>query len=224
MARPSREAVLGDGPGCVQLIHQFHNGEFLLANREFKTALSGLLMKFKQQFHVRIHHYCFMDSHIHIVTSFDDAKEHSAFMHAVFFRLAQLINVTLKRHGHVFNDRPKTPVIQSGKTLLATMRYLDLNPVRAKMVAKAHHYDWSSYRHYAFGEKNELIDTAPDYEALSRSPELRRKLYRELVDTLEGHGFQRLPKMNTWYFIGDLDWVTKKLKDGGFLRRKKPPG
>lgn len=165
-----------------------------------------------------------MDSHIHLVISFDSTDDFSKFMHAVFFRLAQLINNHNNRKGRVFLDRPRTPVIQEGKRLLATMRYLDLNPVRAQMVRKSHHYTWSSHRYYAYGEPNELIDPAPEYVGLSKVPTLRRKLYREIVDTLSHRGFQRLPEMTVWTFVGEHDWVLMKLSKSGILPKKKPPG
>jgi putative transposase len=205
------------------LVTRFHNGEFLLADFKLKAALISLLLEAKHRFQVRIHHYCFMDSHIHLVTSFDSSHNHSKFMHAVFFRIAQLINKQRLRKGHVFLDRAKTPVIQSGKQVLMTMRYLDLNPVRAGIVDRAHHYCWSSYRHYAYGESDELIDPAPDYLGLSKVAALRRKMYRELVGAVSGRGSQKLPEMSSWYFIGNLDWVLMKLHSAGFLRRPKPP-
>ncbi len=46
------------------------------------------------------------------------------------------------------------------------MRYGDLNPVRAGLVKSPKDWQFSSYRHYAFGEKNPLIDDASDYVAL----------------------------------------------------------
>ena len=224
MPRPSRHAVLGDGPACVHLITRFNNGEYFLSNSQLKSVLRCLLLEFKKEHQIRIHHYCFMDSHIHIVASTDSTDDLSSFMHAVFFRLAQCINRHNNRKGHVFLDRPKTPVIQTGKRLLTTMRYLDLNPVRANMVKKAHHYSWSSYRHYAFGEQDDLIDDAPDYLGLSRVPALRRKQYRELVKAVSDGGNRRLPELSVWTYIGDLDWMRMKLKAGGFIQRIKPPG
>jgi putative transposase len=224
MTRPSRHAVLGDGPACVHLIARFNNGEYFLSDPELKSTLRSLLLKFNREHLVRIHHYCFMDSHIHIIASTDSTDALSKFMHAVFFRLAQRINKRNHRKGHVFLDRPRTPVIQSGRRLLTTMRYLDLNPVRAQMVKKAHHYSWSSYRHYAYGEPDELIDDSPDYLGLSKVAALRRRQYRELVNAVSGEGNQRLPELSVWTYIGDLDWVRMMLRAGGFIRKPRPPG
>jgi putative transposase len=224
MPRPSRQAVLGDGPACVHLVARFHNGEFLLRDPRIKAYLTSLLLDYKKRFTISIHHYCLMDSHIHLLVSFESTQNLSRFMHGVFYRLAQRINKAFNRRGHVFLDRAKTPAIQSGRRTLLTMRYLDLNPVRAGMVEKAHHYQWSSYRYYAFGEPDELIDPAPDYQGLSRVPAIRRRQYQELVSALSGAGGMKLPEMDSWHYIGDRDWVLKKLRAGGFLARTRPPG
>lgn len=46
-------------------------------------------------------------------------------------------------------------------------------------------YKWSSYRHYAYGEKDSLLDEDPYYKGLGREKEERQKHYREYV-RLEG--------------------------------------
>jgi putative transposase len=224
MPRPSRHAVLGDGPACVHLITRFHNGEFLLKETSLKKTLQSLILNNKKRFHIRIYHYCLMDSHLHLIAHCESTDELSKFMHGVFFPLAQRINKQYKRKGHVFLDRPRTPVIQDGQYLLTTMRYLDMNPVRAEMVKKAHHYSWSSHRHYAFGEADPLIDDAPDYLGLSKVAAIRRKIYQDLVRTLARKGSQRIPELTVWTFVGDRDWVLMKLQKGGFIQRRKPPG
>lgn len=224
MARPSRQQVLGSGPAVVHLIHRFINGEFLLSDPALKAYLRYLLGTFKKVYNIRILAYCLMDSHFHLILAFDSTEQLSGFIHAVCFRLARKINDTLKRRGHAFMDRAKTPAIQSGKRLLATMRYIDLNPVRAGMVESAHKYGFSSYRHYAYGEKDELLDEAPEYAGLSKNEARRRTAYREIVTGLEGGGRTRLGEMTSWYYIGERWWVEEKMVAGGFWRRRRAPG
>jgi len=224
MPRPSRHQVLGSGPAVVHLIHRFANGEFLLADPALKAYLRFLLGLFKKLFSIRIFAYCFMDSHFHLVVGFDSTEQLSGFIHAVCFRLARKINDTLGRKGHAFLDRAKTPAVQSGRQLIATMRYIDLNPVRAKMVGAAHQYAWSSYRHYAYGEADDLLDEAPDYVGLSQNEALRRKHYRELVTSLADGGRTRLAEMTSWYYIGERRWVEQKMVENGFWRRRRAPG
>jgi putative transposase len=224
MPRPSRQAVLGDGPAVVHLIARCNNGEFLFESDEVKQFLYDLLLRLKLVYGVLIHCYEFMDNHIHIVLTFRSTDELSKFMQRVFTSLAMFINKRLQRGGHVFGERARTPVIQSGRQLLTTMRYVELNAVRAGMVAKAKDYKWSSYRYYAFGEDDPLVDPTDEYLGLSPVAAQRRRMYQELVNHLSGKGQQRIPEMSTWYFIGDTDWVVAMRVQRGFMKKPRAPG
>ena len=81
----------------------------------------------------------------------------------------------------------RSPRIQAGARgshVLTVMRYGDLNPVRARMVASPKAaFAWSSYRHYASGEPNPITTDEPEYLALGRTARERRRGYRHLFAT-----------------------------------------
>lgn len=58
---------------------------------------------------------------------------------------------------------------------------MELNPVRAGLVKDPRDYQWSSYRVYAYGKKDSLVDEHPIYRELSEDEPNRRKRYREFV-------------------------------------------
>jgi len=60
------------------------------------------------------------------------------------------------------------------------MRYIEMNPVRADMVAHPGDYPWSSYPANAQGGKSELIARHELYQRLGRSDEARQSAYRQL--------------------------------------------
>jgi putative transposase len=224
MARPSRELILGSGQADVHLTARAHNGEFLFEDERVKFFLYCLLLLYKKSYGVLVYHYCFMDNHVHLILFAASTEMLSKFLQRVFSQLARFINFRCGRKGEVFMDRARTPVIQCGRHFLCTMRYIDKNPQRAGMVKKPKDYGWSSYRYYAYGEHDDLIDPAPEYLGLSPNPLVRRKMYRELVNVLLGRGEERLPEMTNWFFIGDPDWVFGNLKRIGMIRPRKPPG
>jgi putative transposase len=119
-------------------------------------------------------------------------------------------------------QRMKSPMIQpgaSGRHVLTVMRYGDLNPVRAGMVCSAKDYDWSSYRHYAYGEPNLLIDDEPEYLALGNTPAQRRHAYRQLfASPLTSSLRMRRPDIVEGLFYGDTDWMERR-----FPRAIGPP-
>jgi putative transposase len=92
------------------------------------------------------------------------------------------------------------------------MRYGDLNPVRARLAESPKDWPWSSYRHYAFGEENPLIDDAPDYLALGETPAERRKAYQALFASPLSDQIRRpRPDLVLAPFVGDESWVTQRL-------------
>jgi putative transposase len=92
------------------------------------------------------------------------------------------------------------------------MRYGDLNPVRAGIVRAAKSYRWSSYRHYAFGEPNDLITDAPEYLALGTTGPQRRTAYVHLFATkLANELLTARPDLVRAPFIGDEAWISTRL-------------
>jgi putative transposase len=66
--------------------------------------------------------------------------------------------------------------------LLACTRYVDLNPVRARMVHDPQEYEWSSYRAHIGLAVCDWLDPSPTYLALADTEERRRQRYREFVE------------------------------------------
>ena len=84
-----------------------------------------------------------------------------------------------RRHhstGHVWQGRFKSPVIQEDAHLLVVLRYIEANPLRAKMVADLADYRWSSYPSHGLGQDDPLLSPFPAWDKLGRSnPERRRR-------------------------------------------------
>jgi len=95
------------------------------------------------------------------------------------------INQTYQRHGGLWEGRYKCNVIESKAYLLACMRYIELNPVRAGMVDHPAKYRWSSCAANALGVSNAVLSEQAEYVALGRSPEARQSAYRGLFDREE---------------------------------------
>ena len=65
---------------------------------------------------------------------------------------------------------------------MTCMRYIELNPVRAKMVEAPDDYPWSSYGSNVLGQKNDFITPHGQYEALGADKKARFEGYRALFD------------------------------------------
>jgi putative transposase len=65
--------------------------------------------------------------------------------------------------------------------LLTVLRYIEANPLRAKIVRRAEDYRWSSYRAHGLGDTDELLDRLAFYEQLSPYAVVRRRLWAKKV-------------------------------------------
>ncbi|WP_281201852.1 transposase [Magnetovibrio blakemorei] len=90
------------------------------------------------------------------------------------------INQTYRRSGTLWEGRYKSTLVGEEGYFLTVSRYIELNPVRAKMVRNPKNYPWSSYGRNALGTDNNLLTEHPCYRALGRSKPQRRKAYQNL--------------------------------------------
>lgn len=190
-----------------------HDHAFTLESPESKQKFLGLVAHYKPLFGVRVLSYCVMGNHPHLVLVCDRGQAaFSAFFRLVNQRFARWYNWRHGRRGQVVMERLRSPLIQDDRHLLTVMRYVDLNPVRAALCRSPKDFPWSSYRHYAFGEQNPLIDDAPTYLALGRNGPQRRKAYVHLfAQCLSAQLRVRRHDLTSGPFIGDETWSQMKL-------------
>ena len=130
----------------------------------------------------RIHAYCLMSNHVHLLVTPEDNWACARFMKVVNQRYAQHLNRVHERTGTPWEGRYRSNVVFSMRYVLACYRYIELNPVRAGIVRHPSDYPWSSYPTNADGVANPLVSAHGCYAALGRDPATRRRAYRALVD------------------------------------------
>jgi putative transposase len=195
-----------------------HNYDRVFDEPGAREKFLELVARYKGPHGIRIHAYCLMGTHPHVVCTAERGQPaFSSFWKVVNQSFARWYNRRCRRRGQVVMERLRSPRIQpDGRHLLTVMRYGDLNPVRAKMVRSPKEWPWSSYRHYAFGEENALIDDAPDYLALGRTGPERRKAYQGLLRLPLSRSLrERRPELVLAPFVGDETWVERRLKACG---------
>jgi len=90
------------------------------------------------------------------------------------------INHTYARIGALWEGRYKASLVQTEQYLLTCYRYIELNPVRANMVAAPGDYLWTSYQANAYGQNDKNITAHSEYLRLGQTQIERCKTYREL--------------------------------------------
>ena len=128
---------------------------------------------------ISVHAYCLMTNHIHFLVTPETKDSISRTMQVVGSRYGYYLNKSYKRTGTVWEGRHKSSLIQSERYLLTCMRYIELNPVVASMVAKPEQYRWSSYLVNAWGRPGAL-QPHTEYIRLGDTTQSRCHAYREL--------------------------------------------
>ena len=128
----------------------------------------------------QLHAYVLMTNHVHLLVTPGVNHGLSRLMQATGRNYVQYVNRTYRRSGTLWEGRFKASLIDSDAWLLACMRYIEMNPVRAGMVSHPAAYRWSSYRANARGVNNPLLTSHGLYLALGNIPPARQYAYREL--------------------------------------------
>ena len=146
-----------------------------------RQQMLDLLELQARQDEVAIHAYVLMDNHFHLLLTPQTADGLSHMMQAVGRRYVRYFNDRHGRSGTLWEGRYKSTLVETERYLLACMCYIDLNPVRAGLVAQARDYAWSSHSHYAGLRSDRLISPHPLYWALGNTPFAREAAYARLV-------------------------------------------
>jgi putative transposase len=109
---------------------------------------------------VEIWAWCLMPNHVHLILVPSDADGLRRALAPVHRRYAGIIHARRKRSGHFWQGRFGC-VAMDEEHLAAALRYVSLNPVRARLVGRARDWRWSSVRAHASGHDDGVTAIAP---------------------------------------------------------------
>lgn len=153
-----------------------------LETRDRETMLS-LLDDNAKKFGVAVHGYVLMDNHFHLLATPQTQDGIPKWMQAVGRSYVRYFNDMHQRSGTLWEGRYRATLIQAERYFLACMAYIDLNPVRAGMVARALDFPWSSHAHYVGQRSDKWLTPHPLVWAMGNTPFAREAAYAELVQS-----------------------------------------
>ena len=165
----------------VHIIQRGNNRQILFTSDNDFAAYANWLYKGAAKFKVKVHGWVFMSNHVHILVTPQQENAVSQLNQYIGRLYVRYFNYTYARSGTLFEGRFKSSLIQQEDYLLTCLRYIELNPVRAGMVADPADYMWSSYRMHGFGIQSRLWNPHPLYLELGENDVMRQKSYRELM-------------------------------------------
>jgi len=215
MARLPRLSVAGYPHHVIQ---RGNNRQAIFLNDADRRRMLDLLEEHARQFEVAVHAYVLMDNHFHLLLTPQTGEGLPRMMQAVGRRYVRYFNDTHGRTGTLWEGRYKSTLIEAERYLLACMVYIDLNPVRAGVLAQARDYPWSSHGHYAGLRVDRLVTPHPLYWELGNTPFAREAAYARLVqDGLTAQQQQALTEsaLRGWalgspVFVAELQKKTER--------------
>lgn len=135
-----------------------------------------------QRFKVAIHAYVLMPNHLHLLLTPADKEGLGRMMQWVGRHYVPYFNQKYHRSGTLWQGRYRAAVMDAERYLILCSRYIDLNPVRAGLVAHAGDYPWSSYQHHVGLKQDALLTDHALYWALGNTPFEREATYKRQID------------------------------------------
>jgi putative transposase len=216
-------------PGVpVHVIQRGNNRRDIFFNPKDYDAYRAWLHEACERYGCRLHAYVFMTNHAHLLLTPKNQDTVSRTLQYLGRRYVPYVNREYRRSGTLWEGRYKASSIDGEKYLLACMRYIELNPVRARMVKSPSAYRYSSYRANASGQADDLITPHSVYSALGRGPAARQEAYRNLFrEDLERETLADI--RNAWHTgtpLGSGQFVKKIEKalktKVGYAKRGRP--
>ena len=172
-------------PGQPQHVIQRGNNrqDIFLVEHDYQFYLDKL-KEASEKHGCDIHAYVLMSNHVHFVVTPHQGDSIGKMMQMLGRYYVQYFNKLNDRTGTLWEGRYKSTLIDTERYLLTCMRYIELNPVRARnMVSHPSQYPWSSYRYHALGQRDELVSPHREYRRLGATVADRQAAYRRLFQT-----------------------------------------
>jgi putative transposase len=167
----------------LHVLQRGHNRASCFGSDADNVLYLGLLQEYSRRHECTVHAYALMTNHVHLLVSPPaDIYCLSRMMRSINQVFGQHTNRHRNRCGSVWQGRPKMCVVDVEDYFLTCQRYIELNPVRAGMVAKPGLYPWSSYSTNADGHASGVVTPHPLYLGLGASDEARQANYRNLFE------------------------------------------
>lgn len=157
--------------------------------KDRKTYLETLSLTLKRN-QADLGAYCFMTNHIHLLV-YRRVRSLGTVFRQTHMSYATYFNARHKKTGYVFQGRFKSFLVLDEKYLSALVRYIHMNPVKAKMVGRADDYRWSSDCFYRGGAGRDagLIVRVPGFEGRGGARAYREIMEDEIADVPRNHQF-----------------------------------
>jgi len=143
---PRQQRILSE-TGIYHVMMRGNERKNLFLDEADKQRFIETVFFKKKETGFHIYAYCLMDNHVHMALK-EPPEGLASMMKRINTSYAYYFNEKHQRTGHLFQDRFKSEPIENDRYLLAVVRYIHNNPVKAGIVEEPDQYKWSSYHEY----------------------------------------------------------------------------
>jgi REP element-mobilizing transposase RayT len=145
------------------------------------TRYLEIISDYKRQYNYRLYSFVLMNNHVHLLIE-TRAIPLSKILQGINQRYTMYFNKKYKTVGHLFQGRYKVILCDRDKYLLTLVKYIHLNPVRARVVKRVHEYRWSSHNSYAGKSGDGIIDRDQVLRMFSEDKRTAMQLYKAYIE------------------------------------------
>jgi putative transposase len=188
-------------------------------DRDYHAYLDRL-EKYRTKFQVRIYAYCLMPNHVHVLLE-TGSTPLGKFMQGLQQSYTQYFNLRYRKVGHLFQGRYKAIICDKDKYLLALVRYIHLNPVRAGLAKRPEGYSYSGHGSYLIEGTPKIIEANPILNLLGSKSRYQRFV---LEGMSENHN-EEYYAVQDQRFLGDEGFgaaLSREVRENKSVKAKGP--
>lgn len=158
------------------VITQGINKEYIFKEERYIYQYLKIFRKYSKELNIETKAYCIMGNHTHFLLKVNKIEDLSKLMQKVNSLYARYYNyMENNRVGYVFRDRFISEPIDSKRYLIQCIKYIHINPVKAKIVEEVQDYKFSSYKFYMsrlkkYNDKDNFL-SYQDYQEICKKKE-----------------------------------------------------
>lgn len=201
------------------IVQRGNNRQAIFFDDADRELYLKLLIKYAKECGCKIKLYCLMQNHTHLLIIPQKNESLAKMMQKLSLTFTQYINKKYRRTGRLWECRFYSSIIDRESYLLSVCRYIEKNPVRAKLIEDPVKYKWSSAKYMLSEDNAEWLEPAwADY--CSKDEYIKFLNQQEDVEEIEKirrSVFKGMP-------LGPAKFIKKLSEESGILLVVRPRG
>jgi len=219
MPRKPRIEIAG---GLYNVISRGNNRRKIFRSDSDYLRFTDILALQKSKLPFYLYAYCLMPNHVHLLIEMQD-NPLSRITQRVLTTYSQYHNRKYKKVGHLFEGRYNAILCQTDRYLGELVRYIHLNPVRAKMVRRPEDYEYSGHRAHLGLDRSGLVDAEPVLRHFSATKRRAVEVFTRFVEAgIDGSRQDHYYRAAEGQLLGSEEFLEQVRHRVGEHRDAKP--